>query len=1078
MNYRYLLLPCIICIVWALSLASDLPNPSALKQKTIHYHNRLEPDSTWLYVDPLFNYYIENQLYDSIWGIIKYHIRAATKSINIEKGNELFHQYKTIFNDCYSGNLFLQTILQDEQAMLYLEEFRIEEAQRLFQENLVIRQKILSPIDSFLAINHSYLAESYSYAGEYSRAEMEIEKAIQIRSKSALKDDRMLAVYYLLRAGTRYDKSEETEKDFIAAIEIFKKLHGEDFKGLNICYNNLSNLYYDTGRIDEAIQTLMISIKNNEKDPIKNRRALATNYANLSRFYWGGGDWEHGFYYCRKSMLLFEEKAEEEKYFLFNLYDQIGGFYQTLGFYKEAETFFEKGRAYKEELFGTESMPYAQYWYNMGRTYYYQNRIFEALEYYSKSAEIRKELLGADNPLYADCLSDMGDCYRKLGQYPKALAYFKQSSEIYRINYGKFHQYHIGDLANLANIYTLMGEHNRALSVLQECLSLITVDKWHSKNVLENPPVELLKYNYALNDIVVNKYQLLKQYGLQNNDIKYLIAAYKTLDIGTSNQNKSYHKLGGLENRKDVVQTLSEIYRCKAELSFDLFEMSGDSTFLDELFEFSENSKAFNLRDLLRGDKAASYAGIPDSLVAEEKKLTHQIRLFMENEYDPEDDEYKKKYIALQERLDRIEQIFRDSFPQYAEIRYDLDPVSRQQAQKSLGEDECLVVLMKGVHNYFRLFINKNEFHVSKCGHISMMEGCVDEMYQSMNDARIQSFSQSSNFLYTLLFDDILDQLTPTILWIPDAYFHQLNPEILVRELPNEDSGIDFSDLAYLLHDFEFIVNHSVVLTQEWYDYVDEPKAAYPLLAISPFSEIQKDKGCIDRDKKLIRLPWSEKALNKLNSQFKGNFLIGEQATKPEVLAYLSHSNILHFGTHAITNNEEPLRSGLVLACNQEDPSWEARNLSAAELYGIPLNAKLAVLTACQTGKGKFESGEGVISLARAFNFGGCPSLLMTLWSVDDRASSEIVLDFYQNLRQQLTISNALHSAKKEYLRNHTGDLANPVYWGGMVMIGENQIVLMEAKSSFFSYGPAIGVAAVILLLLLVFFRKKMKQST
>ncbi|MBK7426310.1 MAG: CHAT domain-containing protein [Saprospiraceae bacterium] len=353
-----------------------------------------------------------------------------------------------------------------------------------------------------------------------------------------------------------------------------------------------------------------------------------------------------------------------------------------------------------------------------------------------------------------------------------------------------------------------------------------------------------------------------------------------------------------------------------------------------------------------------------------------------------------------------------------------------------------------------------------------MIEGCVDEMYLAMNDALSLPFSQSSNFLYQLIFSDISDKLTSTILWIPDAYFHQLNPEILVSRIP-DDSGTDFSKLAYLLHDYEFIVNHSVVLTQEWYDYIDKDKATYPMLGISPFSQTHNENACIENDKKLIRLPWSEKALSELNNQYKGHFLVGQEATKSEVLTYLSNSNILHFGTHAITNNEEPLRSGLVLACDQEDPSWEARNLSAAELYGIPLNAKLAVLTACQTGKGKFESGEGVISLARAFNFAGCPSLLMTLWSVDDRASSEIVLDFYHNLRQQLTISNSLHSAKKEYLRKHSGDLANPVYWAGMVMIGENQVVLMEAKSSLFSFGPAIGIAAVLVLIVLLFFRKK-----
>lgn len=1078
-NYliHHLLFTGVIGLIFLLTIASDLPKPAFLKEKTIHFHNRLEPDSAWLYVQPLFDYYIENHLHDSIWGIMKYHIRAASKTQGPEKGYEIFNRYKSIFHECYANNIFLETLIKDEQGMLFLEEFRIEEAQKIFLENLTLRKKILSPTDSFLAINHSYLAESYSYAGEYTKAEEEIEKAIQIRLRDAPQNDRMLAVFYLLRAGTKYDKTEQTENDFLTAIDIFKKLYGDDFKGLSICYNNLSNLYYDSGRIEDAVNTIMISIKNHEKDPQKNRRALATNYANLSRFYWGGGDWEHGFYYSRKAMLLFEQNAEEEKYFLFNLYDQMGGYYQVLGYYNEAELFFEKGRAIKEELLGTESMPYSQYWYNMGRTLYYQNRIYEALECYRKSAEIRKTLLGDDNPLFADCLSDIGDCYRKLGDYPKSLEYFSKSTKIYLSNYGKYHQYHIGDLANQANIYALMNDHKRALSILQECLSLITSGKWYSNNILENPPTDLLKFNYALNDIVINKHQLLKKTGIKNKDINYLIAAYNTLDISTSKQNKSYYELGGLQNRKDLVQSMSEIYRYKAELCYELFEMSGDLSYLDELFKFSENSKAFNLRDLIRGNKAATYAGIPDSLVAEEKKLNHQIKLFMENEYDPEDDQLKKQYVELKEKLDNIEQIFRDSFPQYADIRYDLEPLTRQQTQQALGANECLVVMMKGIENYYKLFISKNNFHVSQCGQTSMIDGCIDEMYLAMNNSKSKEFAQASYFLYNVLFGDISEHLLSDIYWIPDAYLHQLNPEILIRELPGNFQNSGFKELLYLLHDYDFIVNHSVILTLEWHHYTRKEKARYQMLGISPFSKTQDDKACTFNDHRLIRLPWSEKAINELSNQFMGNFLSGNQATKAATLPYLSHSNILHFGTHAITNNDEPLRSGLVLACDQDDPSWEARNLSAAELYGIPLNAKLAVLTACQTGKGKFESGEGVISLARAFNFAGCPSLLMTLWSVDDRATSEIALQFYQNLRQQLTISNSLRAAKKEYLRQHTGDLTNPVYWAGMVMIGQNQIVLMETKSSLISYGPGIVAGIAVLLIALFFLSRKKKKK-
>ncbi|MBK7426311.1 MAG: tetratricopeptide repeat protein [Saprospiraceae bacterium] len=689
MKYRYLLLPCILCIVWALSLASDLPKQHILKQKTIHYHNLLEPDSTWLYVEPLFTYYIENQLYDSIWGIMKFHIRAASKSQSMELGNQILQKYQAIFEECYSSDIYIKMLIEDEKGMILLEEFRVNEAQEIFLNSLKIRQKLLPPNDTLIAINHAYLAESYSYEGEYVKAQEQIEKAIEIRLKTSAPDDRMLGVYYLMRAGTRFDKFDETEKDILSAIEILRKHHGNGFKGLNICYNNLANLYYDSGRTDDAIKTLMISVNNNEKDPLKNRRTLAINYANLSRFYWGQGDREHGFYYCRRAITLFEEKAEAEKFYLYNLYDQIGGFYQAFEHYTEAMFYFEKSRNYKEELFGLESMPYAQYWYNMGRTLFYLNRPEEALERYTKSAALRKEILGENSPLYADCLSDMAECYRMLGQFPKALEYFKQSSSIYRENYGMYHSYHIGDKANVADVYRSMGKTELAATLWQDCLSLTTQGKWKSDNFLDNPPIDLIKNNYSLNRIVINKHKILKEKGIRTQNIIYLIAALQTLDLSTSEQNKSYLELGGLQNRQDLVESISEIYRYKADLSFELYQMSGDTTYLDKLFEFSENSKAFNLRDILRGDKAASFAGVPDSLVEEEKKLSNRIHLFLENEYDSESEENKEQFVEWQERLDEIKLIIKDSFPQYADIRYDLEPVTRKQTQKTLGEDEC-----------------------------------------------------------------------------------------------------------------------------------------------------------------------------------------------------------------------------------------------------------------------------------------------------------------------------------------------------------------------------------------------------
>ncbi|MEZ4949999.1 MAG: CHAT domain-containing protein [Saprospiraceae bacterium] len=91
---------------------------------------------------------------------------------------------------------------------------------------------------------------------------------------------------------------------------------------------------------------------------------------------------------------------------------------------------------------------------------------------------------------------------------------------------------------------------------------------------------------------------------------------------------------------------------------------------------------------------------------------------------------------------------------------------------------------------------------------------------------------------------------------------------------------------------------------------------------------------------------------------------------------------MLYFGTHAIADAEDPLRSKLVLA---KDFEGEDGYLHAYELLGLPIEADLAVLNACESGLGNIQKGEGMISLSYSLQFAGCPSTVMSLWKVDEK---------------------------------------------------------------------------------------------
>ena len=97
------------------------------------------------------------------------------------------------------------------------------------------------------------------------------------------------------------------------------------------------------------------------------------------------------------------------------------------------------------------------------------------------------------------------------------------------------------------------------------------------------------------------------------------------------------------------------------------------------------------------------------------------------------------------------------------------------------------------------------------------------------------------------------------------------------------------------------------------------------------------------------------------------------------------------------------------------------------------LNAKLAVLSACNTGSGALQAGEGVMSLARGFISAGCPSIIMTLWALEDKSGLEIMTSFYKLFARSKSSDYALWQAKLTYLQNADKLKAHPYFWSAYV---------------------------------------------
>ena len=147
----------------------------------------------------------------------------------------------------------------------------------------------------------------------------------------------------------------------------------------------------------------------------------------------------------------------------------------------------------------------------------------------------------------------------------------------------------------------------------------------------------------------------------------------------------------------------------------------------------------------------------------------------------------------------------------------------------------------------------------------------------------------------------------------------------------------------------------------------------------------------------------------------------------------LGDFRIIHIAAHGIGNNAEPDRAALLLAPGNEseDGLWQSREIRQARL-----NADVVVLSGCQTGTGRFEGQEGIMSLARAFLIAGAKSVVASLWQVDDRSTAILMSFFYEHLAAGLEVREALRQAQLNFIKEF-GEKAHPYYWAGFEVIGD-----------------------------------------
>jgi CHAT domain-containing protein len=220
-----------------------------------------------------------------------------------------------------------------------------------------------------------------------------------------------------------------------------------------------------------------------------------------------------------------------------------------------------------------------------------------------------------------------------------------------------------------------------------------------------------------------------------------------------------------------------------------------------------------------------------------------------------------------------------------------------------------------------------------------------------------------------------------------------------------------------------------------------------------------------EKNRNLSTLIYTKEEAKSIKKHFSKYLYLKDKATRNQFNEVEDKTAIIHLSTHANIKNQT----------RQTQIEFYDQPLTLTELYAREIPADLLVLSACETGIGKLQKGEGAMSLARGFSYAGVKNLLVSLWQVNDKATSELMSNFYNYLTLGLSFQKALNQSKKHYLNDKTvpNSKKSPYYWAGFVPIQNTGTAYVFKSKQNFTYLFIILGLLLIVFLTYLYLEKK-----
>ncbi|MGB3401821.1 MAG: CHAT domain-containing tetratricopeptide repeat protein [Microcoleaceae cyanobacterium] len=870
------------------------------------------------------------------------------------------------------------------------------------------------------------------------------------------------AIPYFEKAATLYEQTGDQIKQTVALLSL-GRVHdnlGKKQKALDyynqalplaravsdpsveaVTLNNIGVVYTTLGEIQKALDYY------NQALPLRratgDRAGEATTLNNIGSLHNALGEFQKALDYYNQALALFQEVGDRAG--VARILNNIGFVYDDLGEKQQALDYYNQALALSQEVGDSpeerlrQRTQEATTLNNIGAVYNDLGEFQKALDYLNQALPLRK--VAGDRSGEAATLNNIGQVYSNLGEFQKALDHLNQVLSLQQVVSDRAGA--ATTLNNIGSVYNDLGEKQKALNYYNQALPILQVvgDRSGEARTLSN--IAWIKSRLG------NLKEALT-------DIQTVIEIVEDLRS----------KIGSQDLRASYFATVQGYYKFYIELLMQLHQQNPNEGYDALALHISERSRARSLVELLTEANANIRQGVDPQLLEKEQNFIQQLNAveqakheLVSGQYDAEVlEELKQKSQSLLTQLDQLEAEIRVNSPRYADLKYPEPLTASEIQQQVLDEETLLLTYSLGEERSYLWAVTKDSLNSYELPSQEEIEKAAETFRQSVTSSG--GSIDAGIALSEIVLSPVLDQLENKRLLIVGDGVLQYVPFVALP-LPN-------SPTTPLLVQNEIVTLSSAstvaIQRQQLQNRTPAPKKL-AVLADPVFSDNDERFTGVatnTNDDSLSRSAMTRAARNLgLEDFLTPNFnrlkytrveaetilaLVPENqqmqafdfeasrniATNPN----LSEYQIVHLATHGLLDPVNPELSGVVLSLLDENGENQNGFLRLNDIFNLNLPAELVVLSACQTGLGENIKGEGLVGLTRGFMYAGARRVVVSLWSVDDLATSEVMARFYQKmLDKELNPVVALREAQLEMWNSETWQ--SPYYWAAFTIQGD-----------------------------------------